>query len=71
MKNTAIKEAIQKHLKKDNVDELQFYNSLLKDMEKLNTYRDMVVERQQASMSARNKAMVSPIDACDGTILRV
>jgi len=42
MKNTAIKEAIQKHLKKDNVDELQFYNSLLKDMEKLNTYRDMV-----------------------------
>ena len=42
MKNTAIKEAIQKHLKKNNVNESQFYNSLLKDMEKLNTYRDSV-----------------------------
>ena len=42
MKNTAIKEAIQKHLRKNNVNESQFYNSLLKDMEKLNTYRSTV-----------------------------
>jgi len=42
MKNTAIKEAIQKHLRKNTVNESQFYNSLLKDMEKLNICRASV-----------------------------